>query len=228
VTDAERMEATLPLLDRSDGFRHELSRLLNDDWLRKTYRRGLRLRAGMDFLGHCCQEIVANPGIVIETGCETGEFLECCRHFGCEPYGIRVGSPEGLNVLARHLADGQELVAIDGGFWQLITLARRYGPALVVVRSLEKLLSIHQCDNQTECIRRPSWWQLTSPLFRDLGNLVGTLRDALRPGGHAVLIQTGSLNQLPFERHFSAILTEIGGFHVTRPDALTYKLQRTD
>lgn len=63
-------------------------KLLEDSYVRKKCDRKRRLKEKLDYINTYCREIKERKGCVLDLGPGPGEFLEFCRYFGNEVYGI--------------------------------------------------------------------------------------------------------------------------------------------
>lgn len=197
----------------------EFNRLLTDNELRRTYDRERRLRLAIKRLGLVDPELTDRPlGLVLEIGTDTGEFLECCRHFGFAPTGFAAGNGEaavtGFGKLSALLHERQGLRVLSGGLQAFEDFHAHGEVELVHIPSLEAVLPEHLTENHEDSIRRSRWWKIGPALDRALIRLLCVSHQQLRVGGRLVIGLEGTLNHAPFENRLDATIFRVGGFEL--------------
>jgi len=80
----------LPLMPvPSQEWQNQYDEAMRDSYVKQKYNRDKRIREKLDYIAKYCQEIRhGNNSRVLDLGPGPGEFIEICRYYGLDAFGI--------------------------------------------------------------------------------------------------------------------------------------------
>lgn len=193
----------LPLMrDPSPQWQVEYMRLTRDPYLKKKYDRARRIHDKLNYIDDLLPEVKKGGGVVLDIGPGPGEFLEVCRKYGNEVYGIDA-SFEDCEMgdeyirLSQLMTQLQKLQVWYNGFKDfVIPLPDKSVTVINSQGSIEQVMKKHLVGPPHKQTKKASLlkWTGDDNMRADFEKMFVAFDRVLKPGGIVCIWANGAKN----------------------------------
>jgi len=229
----------LPLLKSpSENWENAMIEIMKNEYVAKKCNREIRLKEKTRYIHKFCPELEKEVGKILDLGPGPGEFLEVCRYYGNDIFGVdaKPGDCEMGEEYLKYsilMSERQNLPIIYCGFENLLKEKSKFRDKefffINSQGSIEQIFKKHLLGEPHKIHKTASklTWNITDELKKDFNIFIKEVKRILTDDGFLLIYGNGATNTEEYEKILLNTVKEVKGFKILiKQDRRLHKFRR--